>query len=240
MTSPAPSRSVKSNAAPKQRVAVAPQVSVRSLRGGKIAATDLDTAFLAGAIRPAVLREAVLMYEANQRVGTASTKTRAEVAGSTKKLYKQKHTGRARHGDKKAPSFRKGGVAHGPHPRDYRQNLPRRAKVQALRVALAGKAADDQLLRWEGAVLAKPSTKAVVAALASLGASGGALLVASGAVDKNLLLSVRNLERVRALPASDVSAYDLVAYRWTVLLDGGFEALRDRLAVAPAEEGETS
>ncbi len=238
MTSTAPSASA--SRAPKARTAVEPQISVRSLRNGKVAQSELDTAFLADARRPAVLREAVLMYEANLRVGTANTKTRAEVAGSTKKLYKQKHTGRARHGDKKAPSFRKGGVAHGPHPRDFRQNLPRRAKLQALRVALAGKAADDQLLRWEGAALSKPSTKAVVAALANLGAVGGALLVASGAVDKNLLLSVRNLARVRALPASDVSAHDLVAHRWTVLLDGGFEALRDRLAVAPAGEGKAS
>jgi large subunit ribosomal protein L4 len=213
---------------------------IKSLKNGQVGELSLDTSFLADAVRPAVLREAVLMFEANRRVGTADTKTRAEVAGSTKKLYKQKHTGRARHGDKKAPSFRKGGVAHGPHPRDYRQSMPRRGKLQALRVALASKAADGQLLSWQGAALAKPSTKAVASALGALGAEGSALLVAGGKVDRNLLLSVRNLGRVRVLPASDVNAHDLVAHRYTVLLDGGFDALRERLSLASAGEGKAS
>jgi large subunit ribosomal protein L4 len=209
--------------------------AIKSLKDGKVGEASIDTAFLEGARRPAVLLHAVLMYEANRRVGTASTKTRAEVVGSTKKLYKQKHTGRARHGDKKAPSFRKGGVAHGPHPRDYRFAVPKKALRQALRVALASKVRDEQVLRWEGAAFEKPSTKAVVQALGALGAAGGALLVAGGPVDRNLLLSVRNLARVKALPAAEVSAYDLVAHRWTVLLDGGFDALRERLAVVPRE-----
>jgi large subunit ribosomal protein L4 len=210
--------------------------AIKSLRDGQVGQWDADMAFLGGAVRPVVLREAVLMYEANQRVGTASTKTRAEIAGSTKKMYKQKHTGRARHGDKKAPSFRKGGVAHGPHPRDYRYALPKKALRQALRLALAGKVKHEQLLRWEGVAFEKPSTKAVVAALGSLGADGGALLVAGGPVEKNLLLSVRNLARVRALPAAEVTAHDVVAHRYTVLLDGGLEALRDRLTVTTARE----
>ena len=210
--------------------------AIKSLRDGHLAEAQADTAFLDGAVRPAVLREAVLMYEANKRVGTASTKTRGDVVGSTKKMYKQKHTGRARHGDKKAPSFRKGGVAHGPHPRDYSYAMPKKALRQALRIALAGKVKDEQLLRWEGAAFEKPSTKAVVSALGVLGADGGALLVAGGPVDKNLLLSVRNLKRVRALPAAEVTAHDVVAHRYTVLLDGGLEALRERLVVEPSGE----
>ncbi len=213
---------------------------LKSLRDGKLGEASLDAAFLDGAKRPAVLREAVLMYEANRRVGTASTKTRGDVAGSTKKLYKQKHTGRARHGDKKAPSFRKGGVAHGPHPRDYRYAVPRKALRQALRVALAAKLADGQTLRWEGAALPKPSTKAVAGALAALGAEGGALLVGGATVAPALLLSVRNLPRVRALPASDLTAHDVVAHRWLVLLDGAFEALEARLTAPAAGEGRTA
>lgn len=216
---------------------------LKSLRDGKVAEASVDAAFLDGAKRPAVLREAVLMYEANRRVGTASTKTRGDVAGSTKKLYKQKHTGRARHGDKKAPSFRKGGVAHGPHPRDYRYAMPKKALRQALRVALAGKLADGQVVRWEGAQLAKPSTKAVAQALAAVGVSGGALLVGGDSVASNLLLSIRNLTRVRALPAADVTAHDVVAHRWMVLLDGGLEGLRERLEgseARPAAEGKVS
>ena len=129
-----------------------------------------------------------------------------------------------------AISLHPAGVAHGPHPRDFRTALPRKALRQALRVALAGKVRDAQVLRWEGATFEKPSTKAVSQALEALGAQGGALLVAGGPVDKNLLLSVRNLRRVRALPATELTAHDVVAHRWTVLLDGGFESLRDRLA----------
>lgn len=214
--------------------------AIKSLSGDSVVETSLDTGFLATAKRPAVLREAVLMYEANRRVGTHDTKTRAEVVGSTKKLYKQKHTGRARHGDKKAPSFRKGGVAHGPHPRDYSYALPRKALRQALRVALAAKLADGQVVSWSAPALSKPSTKAVVGALGRLGAEGGALLVANGPVDANLLLSVRNLPRVRALPAAEVTAHDVVAHRTTVLLEGAFAALRQRLEVTARAGGKVS
>ena len=204
--------------------------SIPTLKGGKLGSSRLEAGFLAGAHRPAVLREAVLMYEANLRVGTASVKGRGDIAGSTKKMYKQKHTGRARHGDRKAPSFRKGAVAHGPHPRDYRYALPRRALRQALLVALAGKLQGGQIKAWAGTPVVKASTKAVVAALEALGIEGGALLVGAAALDANLLLSVRNLQRVKALPAAEVTAHDIVSHRTVVLLDGAFEVLRERLA----------
>lgn len=235
----AASRGAKPRAAGRGREEIG-TVAIRSLAGGRVAEAQLDAAFLAGSRRPAVLREAVLMYEANLRVGTSDTKTRGEITGSTKKIYKQKHTGRARHGDRKAPSFRAGGVAHGPHPRDYSYAMPKKALRQALRVALASKLTDGQVVSWHGAALSKPSTKTVAAALAQLGAVGGALLVAGGAVDANLLLSVRNLPRVRALPAADVTARDLVAHRTTVLLDGGFDALRERLTVTARDGGKAS
>jgi large subunit ribosomal protein L4 len=204
--------------------------SVKTLRGSKVGTADLDDAAFGGKQHPVILREAVLMYGANRRVGTAKVKTRAEVQGSTKKLYKQKHTGRARHGDKKAPLFRKGGVAHGPVPRDYRYALPRQALRKALKVALARKLADGEVVRWEAASFDKPSTKSAVASLASLGAEKSALLVGGGAVDRNVLLSVRNLPGVRALPAAEVTARDVVAHGTLVLLDGAYEALSERCA----------
>ncbi len=222
--------------------------SVKTLRGGTVATAEIDDAPFGGKQHPVILREAVLMYDANRRVGTAKTKTRGEVRGSTKKLYKQKHTGRARHGDKKAPLFRKGGVAHGPKPRDYRYALPRQALRKALKVALARKIADGEVFRWEGATFEKASTKAAVASLASLGADR-ALLVGGTTVDANLLLSVRNLPGVRALPAAEVTARDVAAHRALVLLDGAYEVLAERVArvgkgvkhaAVAAEEGSAS
>jgi large subunit ribosomal protein L4 len=203
---------------------------VKSLREGKVGTAELDGEAFAGRSHPVLLREAVLMYQANRRVGTVKVKTRAEITGSTKKMYRQKHTGRARHGDKKAPLFRGGGVAHGPKPRDYSYSLPRKALRKALGIALARKLEDGEVVRWEGASFSKPSTKSAVQALASLGAERSALLVGGGPVDKNVLLSVRNLPGVRALPASEVTALDVAAHKALILLDGAFEVLRDRVA----------
>ena len=204
---------------------------VKSLSKGKVGSSTIDDAAFQGRMNPVVLREAVLMYEANRRVGTASTKSRSEIRGSTKKIYRQKGTGRARHGDRKSPIFRGGGIAHGPKPRDYSYSLPRKALKRALKIALAGKLRDGEVLRWEGAPLEgdKPSTKAIRSSLETLGAVDSALLVAPGAVDKNLVLSVRNLPRVRALPATELNAYDLVYHKQIVLLDGAWEALCQRL-----------
>ena len=215
---------------------------IKSLRDGKVGTAQIDASAFEGRANPVVLREAVLMYEANRRVGTASTKTRSEINGSTKKIYRQKGTGRARHGDKKAPIFRGGGVAHGPHPRDYSYSLPRKALKRALKIALAGKIRDGEVFGWEGTPVAgdAPSTKAVRQSLETLGVGQHALIVAAGPVDRNLLLSVRNLPRVRALPAAEISAYDVVSHNRLVLLDGAFDALRARLGVIEGEEGSAS
>jgi large subunit ribosomal protein L4 len=213
---------------------------VKSLRDGQVRTADIDDSLLAKRMNPVVLREAVLMYEANRRVGTHSTKTRSEVSGSTKKIYKQKHTGRARHGDRKANIFRGGGIAHGPKPRDYSYSLPKKALRRALLVALAGKLRDGEICRWEGPALPgdKPSTRAVLGSLGALGLEPNALIVAAEAVEPALVLSVRNLPRVRALPASEVTAHDLVRHTHVVLLDGAYEALSARFPRrTPASEG---
>ena len=222
-------------------------LEVKSLQaGGNLGSATLDVAAFERRENPVVLREAVLMYEARRRVGTACTKTRSQVNGSTKKIFRQKGTGRARHGDRKAPSFRGGGVAHGPKPRDYSYSLPRKALVKALRIALSGKIRDGEVLRWEGSPISggTPSTKTARLALEALGAADSALIVSAGEVDKALLLSVRNLQKVRALPAAEVSAYDAVRHHWLVLLDGAYEVLRARLGVDEApvagEEGGAS
>jgi large subunit ribosomal protein L4 len=208
--------------------------AIKTLNGSAVGESSLDDAtFSFGqSMRPAVLRDAVIMYEANKRQGTVNTLTRRFVNGSGKKFQKQKHTGRARHGDKKAPIFRGGGVAHGPHPRDHSYAMPRKALTRALQVALAGKLRDGQVSRWEDASFDKPSTKDAHVALSALGAVGSALIVSNGPVDEALLLSMRNLQRVKALPASEVSAYDVVYYRNLILLDGALQALVARVGAS--------
>jgi large subunit ribosomal protein L4 len=203
---------------------------VKSLKGSKVGVADVDEASLGEGAHPVLMREAVLMYQANQRVGTVKVKTRAEVRGSTKKMYRQKHTGRARHGDSKPPSFRGGGVAHGPRPRDHSYALPRKALRKALRTVLLRKIDDGQVLRWEGPSFSKPSTKSARQALGMLEAQDSALLVSSGPMDANLILSVRNLPGVSALPANEVTAFDVVSHDRLILLDGAFEALAERTA----------
>jgi large subunit ribosomal protein L4 len=205
--------------------------TIKTLSGGALGEREVDDATftLGERLHPVVLREAVLMYEANQRQGTVNTLTRRFVNGTTKKMSRQKHTGRARHGDRKAPIFRGGGVAHGPHPRDHGYAMPRKALRRALQVALAGKLRDGQVCTWQAADFARPNTREAHSALSTLDAVGSALVVSAGPVDRNLLLSVRNLPRVKALPASEVSAYDVVYHRSLVLLDGALEALVARI-----------
>ncbi|MDA1193615.1 MAG: 50S ribosomal protein L4 [Planctomycetota bacterium] len=214
--------------------------TIKTLQNGTVGESQVDDAtFNFGErMNPVVLRDAVIMYEANKRQGTVNTLTRRFVNGTHKKSVKQKHTGGARHGDRKAPLFRGGGVAHGPHPRDHGWQMPRRALKRALQIALAGKLRDGQVSTWAGAEFSSPNTKSAMAALTALGVEGSALVVAPGVVDRNLLLSVRNLRRVRALPATEVSAYDVVFHRNLVLLDGALEALVGRVAYPDASASE--
>lgn len=213
---------------------------IKSYSNGSVGSAEIDDATFGERHNPVVLREAVLMYEANRRVGTHQTRTRRFVSGTSAKMYKQKHTGRARHGDRKAPLMRGGGVAHGPHPRDYSYSMPKKALKKALQVALASKIRDDELRMWSGASLDKPSTKSVRGILEALDAGRSALIVAPGAVDTNLHLSVRNLPYVDARSAAEITAYDVVAHDHLVLLDGALDALQARLGAGDqnaADEG---
>jgi len=178
---------------------------------------------------PVVLRDAVIQYEANARVGTVSTKERHFVSGSTKKMYKQKHTGNARQGDGKAPHFRGGGVCFGPHPRSFRQEMPRRALRKALAVALARKLADGEVTVVSAISFAKPSTKAYVKLLAVADAGHAPLLVTAAAADQNLLKSARNVPGSRVLPAAELNARDVAACTRLLLGEGAWDAIASRI-----------
>ena len=180
-------------------------------------------------LHPVVLRDAVLMYEANARQGTVQTKERHFVSGSTKKMYKQKHTGNARQGDGKAPHFRGGGVAFGPHPRDFSYAMPKKALRKALAVALSRKIADGEVTVVKGIAFAKPSTKAYAALLASAEGGVKSLLVTAEAAPENLLRSSRNIPGARILPAAELNARDVAACTRLLLGEGAFDAIVERI-----------
>ena len=169
-------------------------------------------------VRPhtAVMHEVLLAQLAAKRSGTHSTKTRGEVAGSTRKIYRQKGTGRARHGSRKAPIFRGGGITFGPKPRDYAQDTPRKVRRLAVRSALSAKARDGRVLVVEPLDLTAPRTRAVVQLLDRLPVAGKTLLV-TPAADELLLRSAANVRGVTVRAAAAVSLRDVLAADYLVL-----------------------
>jgi large subunit ribosomal protein L4 len=201
-------------------------VEILSLSGGKAGRTEVDTAFLGEKVRTRLLKSAVIMYEANKRVGTHDTLTRAEVNRAKKPLFKQKHTGRARVRHPQVPQCRGGGVAHGPHPRDYSYAMPRKALKAALKAALLSKFRDGQAVLVDDFDVKTPKTKAVAKTLADLKCEGSCLIVVAEA-PKSLVLSARNIPRVRVSEVSQLNAYDVVFHRNLVLTKAGLARLKE-------------
>lgn len=184
-------------------------MKVQSYEAGKVGSAEFDTAQFGTQVLYRTLKDAVVMYHANQRQGTAKVKTRAEVHGSHKKPWKQKHTGRARAGDKKSPLWRKGGTIFGPHPRDFSYHMPRTAKRVALRSAIFGKLADGEVVLATLPKMAAPSAKAARKVLADLSAPRRALVVLAEA-DANVWKSFRNFPGVTVKTAADLNARDVI------------------------------
>ncbi len=175
-----------------------------------------------------VQREAILMYQANQRAGTHDTLDRSEVRATKKKPWKQKSTGRARAGKRSSPIWRGGGVAHGPHPRDYSYALPRKELRVAARAAMSGKLHDDEVIFADSLDFDAPSTKKAAAMLASLGIERTCLVVTAEQSD-NTYKSLRNIPGVRVMPACDVNAHEILRHRNLLLTQAAFDALLARL-----------
>jgi len=187
------------------------KLSVYNAAGSVVDEVELDEAVFGVAPNVALMHQIVVGQEANRRVGTAATKTRAAVRGTTKKMYKQKGTGRARHGSRKVPSWTGGGVAHGPHPRSYEQHLPKKMRRAAICSALSAKARDGQIVLVDGLDLAAPKTKEMVALLGRLPVAGRVLLTLDQA-NQNVRLSARNLPRVSTLPANALSTREVLRH----------------------------
>jgi large subunit ribosomal protein L4 len=163
-----------------------------------------------GTVNEPVLHQAVKVFLNNQRQGTAATKTRSFVSGGNQKPWKQKGTGRARQGSTRAPHWRGGGIVFGPHPRDYRTEIPRKVKQLARKSALNARAREGALHVVERFAFRKPRTAQLAALLASLELEGRKALVLTAGSNTNVYLSGRNLPTVEVLPYAEASAYDIL------------------------------
>ena len=176
----------------------------------KSASFALPEAFFDGTVNQPVLHEAVTAYLANQRQGTAKTKTRSYVSGGNQKPWKQKGTGRARQGSTRSPLWPGGGKVFGPQPRDYRVTMPRKVKQLARRSALNARAGEGSLYVVERFEQQSPKTRDLVALLATLGVADRKVLLLTHGVSEALCLSARNLPKVDVLPYGDAAAYDVL------------------------------
>jgi len=208
---------------------------VKSYKAGNVGQVEFDEAPFGGKVLYRTLKDAVVMYQANQRQGTASTRGRSEVKGSNKKPYRQKHTGRARAGDRKSPIWRGGGTVFGPKPRDYSYHMPAKARRVAMRSALAGKLADQELVVADLGEFPKPSAKAARKVLADLGSPRRAVIVIAER-NEGLWKSFRNFEGVVVRTADELSALDVVNGGLIIAEADAMERLARRVGTV-AEEG---
>jgi len=202
------------------------QTQVFNLAGEVVGDIEISDAVFAVPFNADVVHQAVLRQQANARQGTHSTKTRGTVTGSTKKLYRQKGTGNARAGSIRSPLRRGGGVVFGPHPRDYRQAMPKKMRQLALRCALSAKVNDGELKVLEALKLDEPKTRQMTAVLDALKIEKSALLVTSQP-EANTVLSARNIPGIKTLPANLLNVVDILSHRTLVM---------DVAAVRRAEE----
>ncbi len=186
------------------------KLTVHDISGKELETIEVDDAVFGIEPNGPVVHQAFLASRANKRVGTASTKTRGEVAGSTAKIRRQKGTGSSRQGSKRAPHHRHGGIVFGPRPRSYDKAIPKRMRRLAIRSVLSAKAADGSLRVINEFGIAEPSTKAMASVIKALGFER-TVLVVTGVTDANVKASARNLERVSLLPASYINVQDLLA-----------------------------
>ncbi len=186
-----------------------PQTTLYARTGEAIGTVELSDELFAAPVNAAVLHQVVTAQLAGRRLGTSDTKTRGEVAGGGKKPYRQKGTGRARQGSRRAPHFTGGGVVFGPHPRSYAQRLPRKMKRLALRGALTAKLGGDAIRVLDAFGLDAIRTKDLLGVLDNLKVAGRVLIV-SPARDERLDLSARNLARVEVLLADSLNVVDLL------------------------------
>lgn len=195
-----------------------------------VGSVELADEVFAAPINEHLLYEAVRHHQAGERAGTAATKTRHEVSGSGKKLWRQKGTGRARMGSIRSPLWRHGGTVHGPQPRDYSYKLPRKMMLGALRSALSAKLRDGELAVVQAFNVQDHKTKTIRSVLGKLEINKTVLLVNHEAENRNLTLGSRNLKGVTLVAPKDVNVYDLLRHSKVLLSESAARKLSEALA----------
>ena len=205
------------------------QVQVKNLAAEEVGSLELADAVFGVEVRSDILHRVVLWQLAKRRAGTHKAKTRAEIARTGAKLYKQKGTGRARHGSRRVNLFRAGGVTFGPVVRDHTIDLPKKVRALGLKCALSSKAAEGKLVVLDEAKLAEPKTKALAGALDKLG-WGSTLVITGVEVERNFGLAARNLQTIDVLPAQGLNVYDILRRDTLVLTQDAVRQIEERLA----------
>jgi large subunit ribosomal protein L4 len=198
------------------------EVQVYDLTGKATSTLDVDGDTISKGVSPSLLHRAVVSYEANLRQGSANTKTRGERVGSGKKLWKQKGTGRARMGSIRSPLWRGGGVTFGPKPRDFRMKLSQNERRIALRGAVAGKLADNEIAALETTQLSEVKTKFIAKLIKNAGFKGRVLFVTEG-LNADFIRASKNLKGVSVAPASELNALSVLMATTLVFDKGALE-----------------
>ena len=214
-------------------------VSVVNRSGVEVGTVSIDPKDFGGKISKQLLHEVVVMHRANQRAGTHSTLRRGEVAGSTKKIFRQKGTGNARAGTKRTNKRVGGGTSKGPKPRDYSYSLPKKAVKAATRMAILSKFVDKEAVIIDDLILAAPKTKEILGVLKAIkvgklvtesgekeiALADGTVLIGTHGVNENVYKSARNIEGVKVLPAAEFNCYTLLKMKRLLLTRAALEAL---------------
>lgn len=202
-------------------------VDVINMQGDKVSQTELSDAIFNVPIKPAVMHQVVKAQMAGRRAGTAMVKNRSDVTGSTRKLYRQKGTGRARKGDVKSPLLRGGGVIFGPHPRSFAQKVPKKVRKLALKMALTSKLQEAELLVLDQLELPQIKTKEFISTIQALAAANALFVTSEG--NRNLEMSARNVPGVKIMRFEGLNVYDILKYEKLVLLQGAIKGIEGRL-----------
>lgn len=200
------------------------KIEVKNFDGQKVEELELRDDVFGIEPNSAVMHQALVRQQANARLGTHKTKTRGEVQGTTAKWYRQKGTGRARHGDRNAPIFVGGGKAHGPRPRDYSQKMPRKMRRLALRSALSVKAAAEEIVVLDELTLEEPQTAEILNLFDNLEIKGSALILLPEQ-NEYVEKSVRNLPDVKTLRANYLNIRDLLGHDYVIMLKGSLPVI---------------
>jgi len=191
------------------------RIPVYSLTGEVVEHIEISDQVFAVPFNEAVVHQAMVRQRANARQGTASTKTRSEVSGSSRKLFRQKGTGFARAGNRRSPLRRGGGIIFGPKPRDYRQAMPKKMRQLALRCALSAKVRDEEL-KVIAELKLEPKTKQMVQILTDLQVDSSALIITPEA-EENVIKSARNLKEIKTMPANLLNVLDILSYKMLLM-----------------------